>query len=174
MVRGATLADPLTSLLQAWEVTACLRLATRATPYPAETTLTVLIFGLAAAFLAAFPVAMARTDEAEVTRLMAQHDKWKDHLAPLVFDRGDNLAYTEAADTINPEQTAFARQMGRGIYMPVEDKVYVAVGYGIGETNVKQALENGELKIEGDQAAATEFFGYFDPPSSDPIKLVVR
>jgi putative sterol carrier protein len=44
----------------------------------------------------------------------------------------------------------------------------------LGETNVEKALAAGELKIEGDQAAATEFFGYFDPPGSDAIKLVVR
>jgi alkyl sulfatase BDS1-like metallo-beta-lactamase superfamily hydrolase len=44
----------------------------------------------------------------------------------------------------------------------------------LGETNVKQALADDELTIEGDNDAAEAFFGYFDPPSSAAIKLVVR
>jgi len=44
----------------------------------------------------------------------------------------------------------------------------------LGETNVEQAIADGELTIEGDQAAAQHFFGYFDPSDADPIKLVVR
>jgi len=67
---------------------------------------------------------------------MAGYDRFRENLAPMVLDRGDYLAYTEAADTIHPEQTAFARQMGRGVYMPVKDKVYVAVGYGITSTTM--------------------------------------
>ncbi len=81
-------------------------------------------------------VSDAMADEAEVERLMAGYEAFKPNLAPIVLDRGDNLAFTEASDTIHPEQTAFARQMQRGIYMPVEDKVYVAVGYGITSTTM--------------------------------------
>ena len=44
----------------------------------------------------------------------------------------------------------------------------------IGETNVAQALADGELTIDGDKAAAEAFFGYFDPPDQGPIKLIVR
>lgn len=105
---------------------------------------------------------------------MAQHDKWKDHLAPLVVDHGDNLAYTKAADTINPEQTAFARQMGRGIYMPVKDKVYVAVGYGI--TSVTMVVGDDGIIIidpgENDKFAA-EVMADFRKISDKPIKAVI-
>jgi alkyl sulfatase BDS1-like metallo-beta-lactamase superfamily hydrolase len=44
----------------------------------------------------------------------------------------------------------------------------------LGDTNVKQALADGELTIDGDKEAAGAFFGYFDPPSTEPIKLIVR
>jgi len=44
----------------------------------------------------------------------------------------------------------------------------------LGDTNVKQALADGELTIDGDKGAAEAFFGYFDPPSTEPIKLIVR
>ncbi|MFD6175997.1 MULTISPECIES: alkyl sulfatase dimerization domain-containing protein [unclassified Isoptericola] len=56
-------------------------------------------------------------------------DSFKDHLAPLVHDTGENLAVTGEFPTVHPEQTAWARQMRKGIYMPVDGKVYVAVGY---------------------------------------------
>ena len=139
-----------------------------------ETTLTALILGFTAALIAALPATMARADEAEVDRLMAQHDKWKDHLAPLVVDHGDNLAYTKAADTINPEQTAFARQMGRGIYMPVKDKVYVAVGYGI--TSMTMVVGDDGIIIidpgENDKFAA-EVMADFRKISDKPIKAVI-
>ena len=73
--------------------------------------------------LAVSPIDSVQADDAEVAEFEAHFDSFKDHLAPMVVDHGDNLAYTEAASTIHPEQTAFARQMGRGIYMPVEDTV---------------------------------------------------
>ncbi len=131
----------------------------------------VLLLGLAIAVLAS-PAAQA--DNAELDQWIAKWDKWKDHLAPLVIDRGDNLAYTEAADTINPEQTAFARQMGRGVYMPVKDKVYVAVGYGITSTTMVVG-DDGVIIIdpgENDKFAA-EVMAEFRKITDKPIKAVV-
>lgn len=54
-------------------------------------------------------------------------DQYKENFAPFVYDAKKNLAYTEPDPRINPQETAWARQMAQGIYMPV--KVYVAVGY---------------------------------------------
>ena len=135
-----------------------------------------LVAGAFCAMLAVHivPVAVASADEAEVEKLVAKHDQWKGNLAPLVIDRGDNLAYTEAADTINPEQTAFARQMGRGIYMPVKDKVYVAVGYGI--TSMAMVVGDDGIIIidpgENDKFAA-EVMEDFRKITDKPIKAVV-
>jgi alkyl sulfatase BDS1-like metallo-beta-lactamase superfamily hydrolase len=130
-----------------------------------------LSIGLASAVLASPAV---QAESSELDELLAKHDQWKDHLAPLVIDRGDNLAYTEPADTINPEQTAFARQMGRGIYMPVKDKVYVAVGYGI--TSMTMVVGDDGIIIidpgENDKFAA-EVMEDFRKITDKPIKAVV-
>jgi hypothetical protein len=56
-------------------------------------------------------------------------DTFKEHLAPIVYDAGPSLTVTDVAPTVHPEQTAWARQMRKAIYMPVEGRVYVAVGY---------------------------------------------
>ena len=131
-----------------------------------------LVLGLFGALLPA--PSMAAADEATVDKLVAQHDQRKNHLAPLVIDRGDNLAYTEAADTINPEQTAFARQMGRGVYMPVKDKVYVAVGYGI--TSMTMVVGDDGIIIidpgENDKFAE-DVMQDFRKITDKPIKAVV-
>lgn len=113
-------------------------------------------------------------DEADVATFEAKYDQYRDNLAPLVIDRGDNLAYTEAAPTIHPEQTAFARQMGRGIYMPVEDKVYVAVGYGITSTTMVVG-DDGVIIIDSGEnddfgAAVMEDFRKI---TDKPIRAVV-
>jgi alkyl sulfatase BDS1-like metallo-beta-lactamase superfamily hydrolase len=44
----------------------------------------------------------------------------------------------------------------------------------LGEISFAEAVADGELTIEGDSDAVATFFGYFDPPSDEPIKLVVR
>ncbi len=119
-------------------------------------------------------VGRAAADEAEVARLVARHDQFKKHLAPLVIDRGDNLAYTKAADTIHPEQTAFARQMDRGVYMPVKDKVYVAVGYGITSTTMIVG-DDGIIIIdsgENDRFAAAVMKD-FRKITDKPIKAII-
>lgn len=120
------------------------------------------------------PLAGAYAAEPDVETLVAKHDQWKANLAPLVLDRGDNLAFTKAAGTIHPEQTAFARQMGRGIYMPVEDKVYVAVGYGI--TSMTMVVGDDGIIIidpgENDKFAA-EVMEDFRTITDKPIKAIV-
>lgn len=44
----------------------------------------------------------------------------------------------------------------------------------LGETTVKEAASNGDIKIEGSEEAVTEFFGYFDQPGLEEVNLVVR
>jgi alkyl sulfatase BDS1-like metallo-beta-lactamase superfamily hydrolase len=63
-------------------------------------------------------------------------DGFKAHLAPLVHDTGENRAFTDADPRIHPEQTVWARQMQKGIYMPSDGKVYVAVGYHLCSTTM--------------------------------------
>ena len=43
-----------------------------------------------------------------------------------------------------------------------------------GQTTPADALQAGDITITGDTATAHDFFTYFDPPSKDPIKLIVR
>jgi len=38
---------------------------------------------------------------------------------------------------------------------------------------VQEAFATGELSLEGDKESAKAFFSYFDPPSSEPVKLIV-
>lgn len=119
-------------------------------------------------------ISAAAADEAAVGRLEARYEPFKKNLAPLVIDRGDNLAYTKAADTIHPEQTAFARQMGRGVYMPVKDKVYVAVGYGITSTTMVVG-DDGVIIIdsgENDKFGA-EVMKEFRKITDKPIKAII-
>ena len=46
----------------------------------------------------------------------------------MVYDSGENLTFTAVDPHVHSEQTAWARQMQTGIYMPVDGRVYVAVG----------------------------------------------
>lgn len=59
-----------------------------------------------------------------------------ENLAPVAYDTGRNIALAEPFPTVNPQQTAWARQMGRRIYMPVEGRIYVAVGYQLCSTTM--------------------------------------
>ncbi len=116
----------------------------------------------------------AHADEAAVQALTERYAPYRQYLAPMVLDRGDNLAYTRAADTVHPEQTAFARQMGRGVYMPIEDTVYVAVGYGITST-VMVVGDDGVIIIdpgENDDYAA-KVMAEFRTFTDKPIKGIV-
>ncbi len=117
---------------------------------------------------------VAAADSPALQDWLGKYDKWKDNLAPLVIDRGDNLAYTEESDTIHPEQTAFARQMARGIYMPVEDKVYVAVGYGITSTTMVVG-DDGIIIIDPGEndAFAADVMKDFRQITDKPIRAVI-
>jgi alkyl sulfatase BDS1-like metallo-beta-lactamase superfamily hydrolase len=61
---------------------------------------------------------------------------FKANLAPMVHPTGRFLSYTEPDPRVHPEQTAWARQMEQGVYMPVQDRVYVAVGYQLCSTTM--------------------------------------
>lgn len=100
--------------------------------------------------------------------------KYKKNLAPLAYNAKKNLAYTKPAPNINPQQTAWARQMGQGIYMPVKDKVYVAVGYQLASPTMVVG-DDGVIIIdpgENDKAAAAclKDFRRF---TNKPVKAVI-
>lgn len=44
----------------------------------------------------------------------------------------------------------------------------------LGKTNVKDATDKGDIKVEGSAESAAEFFTYFDPPSTEAVNIVVR
>lgn len=101
-------------------------------------------------------------------------DSFKDHLAPVVFDAGPSRALTDEYPTVHPEQTAWARQMRRGIYMPVEGKVYVAVGYELCSP-VMVVGDDGVLIIdpgENDERAA-EVWADFQRFTDLPVRAIL-
>jgi hypothetical protein len=63
-------------------------------------------------------------------------DSFKANLAPMAHATGTTSAYTDEDPRVHPEQTAWARQMTQGIYVPVKDRVYVAVGYQLCSTTM--------------------------------------
>jgi hypothetical protein len=56
-------------------------------------------------------------------------DGFKTNPARMAYDSGENLTFTDADPHVHPEQTAWARQMRKGIHIPVDGRVYVAMGY---------------------------------------------
>ncbi len=68
------------------------------------------------------------------------------HLAPVIW-QGENLAYTEQADTIHPAMTAFARMMPKTIYEIVPDKLYHAFGFQLTSPLIA-VTENGLIVID--------------------------
>jgi hypothetical protein len=67
-----------------------------------------------------------------------------------------------------PRPPARAHRRHHRHYQPV---IYQLLG---GQTTPADALQAGDITITGDTATAHDFFTYFDPPSKDPIKLIVR
>jgi linear primary-alkylsulfatase len=76
-------------------------------------------------------------------------------LAP-VRAKYDNLAITDAAETINPRMTSFARQMPKTIYEPVKDKAFLMAGWQLTSTLIVVGAD-GLIVIdpgESDEASA--------------------
>jgi len=44
----------------------------------------------------------------------------------------------------------------------------------LGNTNVKDSVAKGDIKVEGSPESVVEFFSYFDPPSTEAVNIVVR
>ncbi len=73
---------------------------------------------------------MSRVDELKTVQDWESYlDSFAANLAPVVHDTGEYKTYTDESPRVHPEQTAWARQMRKQVYMPVEGRVYVAVGY---------------------------------------------
>lgn len=82
-------------------------------------------------------------------------------------------------------QDACALEIRRGVavfhdQLPEHTDAMIATTSGVihqrlgGQTTPADALQAGDITITGDTATAQHFFTYFEPPSKDPIKLVVR
>ncbi|WP_282848352.1 alkyl sulfatase dimerization domain-containing protein [Microbacterium oxydans] len=99
---------------------------------------------------------------------------FKANLAPFVYDGGESLTITEEHPTVHPEQTAWARQMRRGIYMPVEGRVYVAVGYQLCSPTMVVG-DDGVIIIDPgfNDAVAGDAFADLRRFSDLPVKAVV-
>ncbi|WP_415960364.1 alkyl sulfatase C-terminal domain-containing protein [Streptomyces sp. 021-4] len=44
----------------------------------------------------------------------------------------------------------------------------------LGTTTPADALRHGDITVEGDPATVHTFFGYFDKPPTEPVKMVLR
>ena len=58
-----------------------------------------------------------------VSEWEAFFDGFKGNLAPFVHDGGASMTVIQEHPDVHPEQTAWARQMRKGIYMPVDGRV---------------------------------------------------
>ncbi|WP_086149095.1 alkyl sulfatase dimerization domain-containing protein [Cellulosimicrobium sp. KWT-B] len=101
-------------------------------------------------------------------------DSFKDHLAPVAHEAGPSISVTEPADTVHPEQTAWARQMPRRIYEPVEGRVYVAHGYQLCSTTMIVG-EDGVVIVDPGESdvASAELLADFRRFSDLPVKAVI-
>jgi hypothetical protein len=101
-------------------------------------------------------------------------DSFKEHLAPVAFEAGPSVSVVRAADTVHPEQTAWARQMPRRIYEPVKGKVYVAHGYQLCSTAMlvgddipaKQIISALRVRLDADKAKTADLTVGFALPDT--------
>ncbi|WP_336697767.1 alkyl sulfatase dimerization domain-containing protein [Curtobacterium sp. USHLN213] len=101
-------------------------------------------------------------------------DGFKDNLAPVVYDAGPSLTVTDADPRVHSEQTAWARQMGKRIYMPVAGRVYTAVGYQLCSPTMVVG-DDGLIIIDPgfNDGAASEVMTDFRKFSDLPVRAVV-
>ena len=90
-----------------------------------------------------------------------------------LFLTGQNLAFTDAADTVPARLTAHARTMEQGVY-PVAEDFYVAVGYG--QANMTMVVgTDGVIIIDclETEEAARQALGDLRKVSDKPIKALI-
>ncbi|MCO7273584.1 alkyl sulfatase dimerization domain-containing protein [Cellulosimicrobium cellulans] len=104
----------------------------------------------------------------------AYFDSFGDHLAPVVHEAGPSISVTDAADTVHPEQTAWARQMPKRIYEPVEGRVYVAHGYQLCSTTMIVG-DDGVVIVDPGESdiSSAELLADLRRFSDLPIKAVI-
>ena len=97
-----------------------------------------------------------------------------ENLAPVAYEAGPSITAVEAAETVHPEQTAWARQMAKRIYEPVAGKVYVGVGYQLCSTTVIVG-DDGLIVIDPGESdtSSAEFMADFRRFSDLPIRAIV-
>lgn len=133
--------------------------------------LTSVLLAITACAVSAQP---GRAQEKSLADWEAYFDKFKKNLAPMVYKSGKNLAYTKADPKIHPEQTAFARQMELGIYMPVKDRVYVGMGYALASTTMVVGTDGVIIIDPGENdTSAAEIMKDLRKFSDKPVKAVI-
>ncbi|GIG24292.1 alkyl sulfatase dimerization domain-containing protein [Cellulomonas denverensis] len=97
-----------------------------------------------------------------------------EHLAPVAHEAGPSITVTEPADTVHPEQTAWARQMPRRIYEPVPGRVYVAHGFQLCSTTMIVG-EDGVIIVDPGESdtASAELMAEFRRFTDLPVRAVV-
>ncbi len=101
-------------------------------------------------------------------------DSFKASLAPVALEAGPSISVVEPAETIHPEQTAWARQMARRIYEPVEGRVFVAHGYQLCST-VMLVGDDGVVIVDPGESdtSSAELMADFRKFSDLPVKGVI-
>ena len=101
-------------------------------------------------------------------------DSFKTYLAPVALEAGPSISVTEAADTVHPEQTAWARQMPKRIYEPVKGRVFVAHGYQLCSTTMLVGSDGIVIVDPGESdTSSAELLADFRKFSDLPIKAVI-
>ena len=101
-------------------------------------------------------------------------DSFEEHLAPVAFEAGPSVSVVQAADTVHPEQTAWARQMPRRIYEPVKGKVYVAHGYQLCSTAMLVGRDGVVIVDPGESdTSSAELLADLRRFSDLPIRAVI-
>ncbi|MDN4613852.1 alkyl sulfatase dimerization domain-containing protein [Leifsonia sp. F6_8S_P_1B] len=101
-------------------------------------------------------------------------DSFKQNLAPVAYEAGPSISWTEPAPTVHPEQTAWARQMAKRLYEPVAGRVYVGVGYQLCSTTVVVG-EDGLIVIDPGENddAVKELLGDVRRFTDLPVTVIV-
>lgn len=118
---------------------------------------------------------MSRIDELST---VADWEGWfasfHEHLEPVALEAGPSISVVEPAETVHPEQTAWARQMPRRIYEPVAGRVYVAHGYQLCSTTMIVGTDGVVIVDPGESdTSSAELLADFRRFSDLPIRAVV-
>ena len=91
-----------------------------------------------------------------------------------VFSEGNNLAWTEHAETIHPALVEHSLKMEQKIYEVIPGMIYVAVGYGIANATMVIG-DDGIIIIDTleTKEAAQEVLAEFRVITDKPIKAII-